>query len=374
MKRKRWKRSGSRAATVATATWHTSTVATVDVCQDSVPTDLSSTIRLIVREELRRHLYAPLNAREPPCDTPSTSINATSFEERSYSNRGPQLRAPPPASSYVEPPYAPHSRYGYNSHPPPFASQWEQSAAYPQHPATFPMPRERPVCYQCGVRGHIARFCPMRRNPRSTFPQRSATFAQRSQRPDYTYWPPNPTDERHAYQPINRSDSPGSVLLCCILAVAASAPVEEYPPQPYSFSYDTTDEFGTRLTREETGDANNYKVGSYSYTDPNGITRTVKYTADAEGFHVTVETNEPGTTSSNPADALYSSAAVDVAPAPATPVVAKPVVTAVKPVVVKAAQVPIAVPAAPVSFATAHHVAPVAVVHPITFTLGKAKA
>lgn len=187
------------------------TVATVDVCQDSVPTDLSSTIRLIVREELRRHLYAPLNAREPPCDTPSTSINATSFEERSYSNRGPQLRAPPPASSYVEPPHAPHSRYGYNSHPPPFASQWEQSAAYPQHPATFPMPRERPVCYQCGVRGHIARFCPMRRNPRSTFPQRSATFAQRSQRPDYTYWPPNPTDERHAYQPINRSDSPGSV-------------------------------------------------------------------------------------------------------------------------------------------------------------------
>ncbi|KAH7931833.1 hypothetical protein HPB51_029681 [Rhipicephalus microplus] len=158
------------------------TVATVDVCQDSVPTDLSSTIRLIVREELRRHLYAPLNAREPPCDTPSTSINATSFEERSYSNRGPQLRAPPPASSYVEPPYAPHSRYGYNSHPPPFASQWEQSAAYPQHPATFPMPRERPVCYQCGVRGHIARFCPMRRNPRSTFPQRSATFAQRGQR------------------------------------------------------------------------------------------------------------------------------------------------------------------------------------------------
>ncbi|XP_037290106.2 cuticle protein 10.9 [Rhipicephalus microplus] len=160
------------------------------------------------------------------------------------------------------------------------------------------------------------------------------------------------------------------VLLCCILAVAASAPVEEYPPQPYSFSYDTTDEFGTRLTREETGDANNYKVGSYSYTDPSGITRTVKYTADAEGFHVTVETNEPGTKSSNPADVLYSSAAVDVAPAPATPVVAKPVVPAVKPVVVQAAPHPaqFAIHAEPVSFATAHHVAPV------TFTIGKAKA
>ncbi|KAL1421403.1 hypothetical protein MTO96_004096 [Rhipicephalus appendiculatus] len=147
------------------------------------------------------------------------------------------------------------------------------------------------------------------------------------------------------------------VLLCCLLAVAASAPVEEYPPQPYSFSYDTTDEFGTRLTREETGDANNNKVGSYSYTDASGISRTVKYTADAEGFHVTVETNEPGTKSSNPADALYTSAAVEVAPAPAAPVVAKPVVAAVKPVVVQAAPAQFAIHAVhPAQFAV--HAAP----------------
>ncbi|KAH7962030.1 hypothetical protein HPB52_014000 [Rhipicephalus sanguineus] len=187
------------------------------------------------------------------------------------------------------------------------------------------------------------------------------------------------------------------VLLCCLVAVAASAPVEEYPPQPYSFSYDTTDEFGTRLTREESGDANNNKVGSYSYTDANGISRTVKYTADAEGFHATVETNEPGTKSSNPADALYTSAAVEVAPAPAAAVVAKPVVAAVKPVVVQAAPAPVtvhavqavhpaqfdvhavhpaqfAVHAAPVAYTTGHQVAPLTLVHAAPFTIGKAKA
>ncbi|XP_049270161.1 cuticle protein 16.8-like [Rhipicephalus sanguineus] len=166
------------------------------------------------------------------------------------------------------------------------------------------------------------------------------------------------------------------VFLCCLLAVAASAPVEEYPPQPYSFSYDTTDEFGTRLTREESGDANNNKVGSYSYTDASGISRTVKYTADAEGFHVTVETNEPGTKTSNPADALYTSAAVEVAPAPAAPP-AQFAVHAVHPAqyavhAVHPAQY--AVHAAPVSYATAHHVTPLTLVHQAPFTIGKAKA
>ncbi|KAH7966636.1 hypothetical protein HPB49_018158 [Dermacentor silvarum] len=117
------------------------------------------------------------------------------------------------------------------------------------------------------------------------------------------------------------------VALFCLVAVATAAPLEDYPPQPYSFSYDTTDEYGTRLTREESSDVNNNKVGSYSYTDAQGIARTVRYTADAEGFHATVETNEPGTKSSNPADALYTSSSVEVAPAPAATVVHKTSIT-----------------------------------------------
>ncbi|XP_077555626.1 cuticle protein 16.8-like [Haemaphysalis longicornis] len=184
------------------------------------------------------------------------------------------------------------------------------------------------------------------------------------------------------------------VLLCCVLALAAAQqqPSLDGPPQPYSFSYDNTDEFGTRMTQQESGDENNNKVGSYSYTDANGLTRTVKYTADAEGFHVVVETNEPGTKTSNPADAQIVSNAAEVAPAPApAPVVVKapaPVVRTVQatPVTVHAVHAaPVAVHAvhaaptftlhaAPVSFATAHHVTPVSFHAPLTYTLGRAKS
>uniref|UniRef100_A0A023GML2 Putative cuticle protein n=1 Tax=Amblyomma triste TaxID=251400 RepID=A0A023GML2_AMBTT len=177
------------------------------------------------------------------------------------------------------------------------------------------------------------------------------------------------------------------ILLCCLVAYAAAQQDSlEGPPQPYSFSYDNTDEFGTHLSQQETGDENNNKVGSYSYTDPNGVTRTVKYTADADGFHVVVETNEPGTKTSNPADAQYIANPIEVAPAPAAAVVAKPV-AAVKPVVLQAATpvvhaAPFTVQAAPISYATAHHVTPItvatqpiALAHaPLTYTLGRAKS
>ncbi|CAN8021221.1 unnamed protein product, partial [Ixodes persulcatus] len=83
------------------------------------------------------------------------------------------------------------------------------------------------------------------------------------------------------------------------------------PPQPYSFGFDNVDEFGTRMTRQETGDEFNNKVGSYSYVDALGVSRVVKYVADATGFHPTVETNEPGTKTSVPADAPFFSTAVE---------------------------------------------------------------
>ncbi|EEC14154.1 cuticle protein, putative [Ixodes scapularis] len=107
-------------------------------------------------------------------------------------------------------------------------------------------------------------------------------------------------------------------------------PLCTQPAQPYSFAYDNTDEFGTRLAREETGDANNNKVGSYSYTDAAGVFRTVKYVANADGFHATVETNEPGTKSSNPADAPVVSSAVE-GPHPVALKTAEVVVKAVRP-------------------------------------------
>ncbi|CAN7996849.1 unnamed protein product [Ixodes pacificus] len=116
------------------------------------------------------------------------------------------------------------------------------------------------------------------------------------------------------------------------------------------------------MTRQETGDALNNKVGSYSYVDAHGVARTVNYVADALGFRATVETNEPGTKTSAPADAPTYSSAVEIA----APVVVKAVHPA--PVVVKA------VHPAPVAYT--HRVAPLAYSTvaraPLGYTLGHA--
>ncbi|KAG0439452.1 hypothetical protein HPB47_016640 [Ixodes persulcatus] len=148
--------------------------------------------------------------------------------------------------------------------------------------------------------------------------------------------------------------------VCAILpkrSPLAKCDIKTHAPRPYLFGYDNTDEFGTRRTRQETGDAFNNKVGSYSYVDALGITRTVKYVADDAGFRATVDTNEPGTKTSAPADAPFFSASVE----------------GPHPVVVKALHpTPVAVHgvhAAPVSV-RAIHAAPV-VQTPISYALAK---
>ena len=75
--------------------------------------------------------------------------------------------------------------------------------------------------------------------------------------------------------------------------------------EPYSFTYDTTDEFGTTLTRTESGDANGVVTGSYQYRDATGLIRTVEYGDDGSGFRALVNTNEPGVISHKAADAEY---------------------------------------------------------------------
>ncbi|KAM7301855.1 putative cuticle protein [Ixodes scapularis] len=104
----------------------------------------------------------------------------------------------------------------------------------------------------------------------------------------------------------------GLVAAPAVLKAVAADPV--YPPQPYEFGFDTVDEFGTRQTRQESGDSGNVKKGSYSYTDPNGIFRQVNYIADADGFRASIQTNEPGTQSGPVGDAVYDAKPVVVAP------------------------------------------------------------
>ncbi|EEC11234.1 cuticle protein, putative [Ixodes scapularis] len=79
-----------------------------------------------------------------------------------------------------------------------------------------------------------------------------------------------------------------------------------YPSVPFSFGYDTVDEFGTKLFHKEDADASNSRTGSYGYTDANGLFRRVNYVADAGGFRATVDTNEPGTAPGQSADAIFN--------------------------------------------------------------------
>ncbi|KAL3207893.1 hypothetical protein MRX96_039434 [Rhipicephalus microplus] len=114
------------------------------------------------------------------------------------------------------------------------------------------------------------------------------------------------------------TNEPGTAPGASADAVFNAAPV--VPPftsrNPYSFGYDTVDEFGNRQFRSEQGDANNVKTGSYGYRDVNGIYRRVSCIADANGFRATVDTNEPGTAPGASADAVFNAAPI-VPPVPA---------------------------------------------------------
>lgn len=76
-------------------------------------------------------------------------------------------------------------------------------------------------------------------------------------------------------------------------------------PQPYTFGYETVDEYGNKQMRHEVSDENNFKKGSYGFMDVNGIFRHVSYVADGDGFRAKIHTNEPGTASSYSAGAVY---------------------------------------------------------------------
>ncbi|XP_076356817.1 uncharacterized protein LOC143250216 [Tachypleus tridentatus] len=119
---------------------------------------------------------------------------------------------------------------------------------------------------------------------------------------------------------------------------AVSAAYDINVPTPYETGYDTVDEFGTRLVRQETGDGAGRVQGSYGYADAQGIWRDVKYVADEGGFRASVSTNEPGTANQNPADVEVSA---QEPPAGVQPVVVPSAPKAVVPAVKRVAAVPV---------------------------------
>lgn len=78
---------------------------------------------------------------------------------------------------------------------------------------------------------------------------------------------------------------------------------ENYPtlPDPYQYQYAAEDKNGSQWTHEEQSDGQGVITGSYTINDaPYGYVRIVHYRADKDGFHVDIQSNEPGLVDSNP--------------------------------------------------------------------------
>lgn len=177
------------------------TVASIE--DDTSSADLANTIRQIVREELSRCTELNNDCRDAqqshlPSPAPrDLSIAATTVGER-HSRR---------------PVWTQH-----NYHP---EEDNDRAAGYPRRaaylePRTYPaypnVSREPPVCYTCGITGHISRFCPhRRRSPRWYEPQPTSYGTERR---NYDHsWPPcsfaPPVSFRNNTSRQNpRSDSP----------------------------------------------------------------------------------------------------------------------------------------------------------------------
>ncbi|XP_050044060.1 cuticle protein 10.9-like [Dermacentor andersoni] len=132
--------------------------------------------------------------------------------------------------------------------------------------------------------------------------------------------PPSPsTDHIFLLHPADWTQGARSTMLCKVVFLAlvafAAAQVqlqEQFPPHPYTFSYESTGEDGGRISQQETGDERNFKTGSYSYQTPDGVYRTANYVADDNGFRVSIDTNEPGTKAENPADVTLNANPIEV--------------------------------------------------------------
>ncbi|GFQ95755.1 ATP-grasp domain-containing protein, partial [Trichonephila clavata] len=78
---------------------------------------------------------------------------------------------------------------------------------------------------------------------------------------------------------------------------------EEAIPSPYSFNIKTGAAYGTKVIREEVGDAEGRVKGTYTVSSPRGATRVVQYHADDTGFHANIKTSEPNIKTHSPSNA-----------------------------------------------------------------------
>ncbi|KAH8042815.1 hypothetical protein HPB51_025867 [Rhipicephalus microplus] len=120
-------------------------------------------IMQIVREELggRDAINPPRGPAintSPPYDAMCAAVDVTLYDV-------PQSRAPEPPTNHL------HHRRGFQNasrQPPTLVSSWDHHGHMAPR-GRFGGVREAPVCYNCGFRGHVARFCGQRRGPQQRY-------------------------------------------------------------------------------------------------------------------------------------------------------------------------------------------------------------
>lgn len=195
-------------------------VTTVASVEETPSQTLLSTIREIVRDELLRRdqlarpsgfadTHYPFQAPAPAWPSMNTppSVNVTDFVYRD--NLDPsRLRCD---TSYQQFPYHQRSDPGSSSNrttrrPPVTYTAMETPSRYSTRPTvteSYDAPvfeRPVPVCYRCGVAGHISRYCNNRPSPRY---HRTTSVSD-------GYWPPNLAQRSLPRNEGMRSRSPAS--------------------------------------------------------------------------------------------------------------------------------------------------------------------
>lgn len=194
------------------------TVASVDA---SPLSDLSSTIRQIVREELLRCHEMGRCGRDdsrgtepglPPVSSPP-SINAANMDSyravlrpesvnrRRYTNEEQRQNTYP--TQRFQTTYSTTTGCRYDNDLDRYPMPADGNEGFELH-RTFRPPR---VCYSCGVPGHISRFCDRRRQFREA---PSPVSYQSNDRPFSSSWPTRQTSSRRLRQGNFRNSSPAS--------------------------------------------------------------------------------------------------------------------------------------------------------------------
>ncbi|GIY06977.1 sodium-dependent proline transporter [Caerostris extrusa] len=108
--------------------------------------------------------------------------------------------------------------------------------------------------------------------------------------------------QKTSYPPNSFSTLPKPTVKVYEAEVYDSSPIFK----PYSFGYDVFDGYGTKQYRQESTSGDGVVRGNYGYKDFQGIYRQVEYTADKDGFHAVLKSNEPGLANVDTGDVLVS--------------------------------------------------------------------